>query len=54
MLIESCKEELAWAADKQQLKNRAVLNLKHYCVHCYVALVTYSNYFEIVSTVWPF
>ena len=46
------KEELAWAVDKQlriisylknskstkELKNKAVLNLKQYCIHCYVAL----------------
>ena len=29
------------------LKNKAVLNLKQYCVDCYVAL---SDVFEIVST----
>ena len=46
------KEELAWAVDKwlliintimlcnstKELKNKAVLNLKQYCIHCYVAL----------------
>ena len=50
-LSSHLKEELAWAADKQFLvicylktvkvlrrKNKAVLNLKQYCVHCYVAL----------------
>ena len=48
------KEELALATDKlclisnlkqsytQELKNKAVLNLKQYCMHCYVVL---SNVF---------
>ena len=35
----------------KELENKAVINLKQYCVCCYVALVTYSNYLEIVSTV---
>ena len=56
-----CKEELAWAIDKQlrviinmmlvinttkELKNRAIINLKQYCMNCYMILVMYSNYFE--------
>ena len=46
------KEELAWAVDKRlriisaimlcnstkELKNKAILNLKQYCICCYVAL----------------
>ena len=56
-----CKEELAWAIDKQlrviinmmlvinttkKLKNRAIINLKQYWMNCYMILVMYSNYFE--------
>ena len=57
-VLSHLKEELAWAADKQlwvistimfkniystkELKNKDVLNLKQYCLHCYVAL---SNIF---------
>ena len=56
--IKPFKEELAWTADKRlqvistmllkksystkELKNIAVLNLKQYCLRCYVAL---SNIF---------
>ena len=52
------KEELAWAIDKWlqdisyimffktvislKIKNKAILNSKQYCMHCYVAL---SNVF---------
>ena len=46
------KEELAWAIDNRlraistiilfkstkELKNKAILNLKQYCIHCYVTL----------------
>ena len=47
------KEELAWTTDKQlrvisnitkELKNKAILNLKQYCICCYMIL---SNYCEI-------
>ena len=54
MHTEVCKEELAQAIDRQlrviinillfkkctikALKNKAVPNLKQYCMHCYVAL----------------
>ena len=34
-----------------ELKNKAILNLKQYCIHCYVALVTYSNHFKIYRIV---
>ena len=57
-ILRRLKEELAWAIDKQpwliiktmlfkaviplNLKNKAILNLKHYCMCCYV---TFSNVF---------
>ena len=48
--IETFKEELSWAIDKRlrliintmfsyttkNLKNKAVFNLKQYCMHCYM------------------
>ena len=49
-VLRSLKEELAWAIDKwlwinecysyivKKLKNEDVLNLKQYCMHCYVIL----------------
>ena len=44
--IEALKEKLAWATDKvtensyttNELKNKAVLNLKQYCMCGYVVL----------------
>ena len=50
-VLNHLKEELACAADKcyvkisystKELKNKAVLNLKQCCIHCYMAL---SNIF---------
>ena len=52
-ILEHLKEELAWAIDKwlwfisnmkaviplnKKLKNKALLNLQQYCMHCHVAL----------------
>ena len=51
------KEELAWVVDKwlgllviytvgyttKKLTNKAILNLKQYCMHCYVALSDIRN-----------
>ena len=52
VLISSHLKELAWAVNKwlwvtilflkskntKELKNKTVLNLKQYCIHCYVAI----------------
>ena len=58
--IEVFKNELVWAIVKRlqfisnimlvtyitkKLKNRAILNIKHYCTHCCMVL---SNYFKAV------
>ena len=43
------KEELAWVIDKRlrvisnKMLNKAVLNLKQYCMHCYVTLSNVSK-----------
>ena len=52
-VLRCLKEELAWAIDKQlqvtsnkmlfktviPLRKKAILSLKQYCMHCYVALI---------------
>ena len=60
--ITTFKKELSWAIDKRlwliinamsvvattkNLKNKAVFNLKQYCMHCYVTL---SNIFQLMRT----
>ena len=64
-MLRRLKEELSWAIDKplwliintmlvicttKNLKNKAIFNLKQYCMHCYVILSILINAYKDAIT----